>query len=180
MKNKKVVLIIVGIAIVAVGAYFLLARKSPTSPSSPNNESEEMTEVKGSIKGLLSKGKSQKCVFENESGSGTLYFSSTGKMRGDFDATVDEKPTKTHMIVDGTTSYIWVEGEKMGFKTVFDTSDMDVDTSDLETTVQSGSIDADTEANYKCGLWITDTSKFSPPSEVDFQSFETMYTSGGE
>jgi hypothetical protein len=104
--------------------------------------------------------------------------SATGKMRGDFDATVDGKPAKTHMIVDGKSSYIWSDGEKMGFMATFESTD-----SDLEAPQQSfetsGGMDTSAMADYKCSLWITDASKFSLPEGIDFQSFESLMNAEG-
>jgi hypothetical protein len=174
--KKRGILVIILVLVIAVAAYFLLVRKGTTPLS--NKESGEETLFSGSFKDLISKGTAQKCTFANDSGSGTLYVSATGKMRGDFDATVDGKPAKTHMIVDGKSSYIWSDGEKMGFKATFEPSEADL-TATQQSVKTSSEMDANTKADYKCGLWITDASKFSLPEGIDFQSLESLMNTEG-
>lgn len=149
MKVKVIVIVVLLLALLG-GGYFMMKGKSVDS--SPK-----------SFKDLLALGLSQKCSFDG----GTVYVAN-GKSRGDFSP-------NSHMIVDGTTSYIWTDGEKTGFKTTFD---LNAQTSaNMPTpagTSISRSFDYDKEANYNCETWISDNSVFELPKEVTFQDFSAL------
>src|ERR1035437_9338850 len=106
--NKKV-LAIVAILVVLVGgygAYRVYKHFKRLAAPVVQTQTSGTSETPSSLKDLLSKGIAQSCTFSSDASSGTVYVSS-GKVRGDFGTTVDGNVTKSHMIVDGNTSYIW-------------------------------------------------------------------------
>ena len=161
--NKKILVIVVAALLLLGGGYFFLnSRKSITLPGS-------QTSAPSSLKDLITKGIPQSCTFSGEGESGSVFVSGK-KVRGDFDTTVEGKVTKSHMIVDGNTSYLWTDDQKEGFKMTFDVSA--VDASPEPGTATSGeSFDANANMNYKCSPWLEDSSKFALPSGVTFTSF---------
>jgi len=171
--NKKALLIIAAVLLLLAGAwYYTSAKKSGIGSGT------ETTSGTKSLKDLLSSGVAQKCTFSttNESGvsEGTSYVSG-GKVRGDFTTTVSGKTTKSHMISDGKSSYIWNDEDKTGFKmTIDETTQADVTKdSDTPTSIKTEG-DLDQKADYKCSKWIVDGSYFTPPSNISFTDFSQM------
>jgi uncharacterized protein YxeA len=172
--NKKVLPIIVVVLLLLLGGwYFMNSRKTGTPGSS-------ITESQGgmkSLKDLLSSGVAQKCTYSSTDESGTnegVSYISGGKVRGDFSTTISGKVTKSHMITDGKTSYIWTDGEKDGFKmTIPDATPTSAktDTSDSEVSTEA---DLDQKMDYKCSAWVVDNSYFTPPTSVTFSDFSQM------
>jgi hypothetical protein len=95
-----------------------------------------------------------------------------GKVRGDFGTSINGVESKSHMIVDSNTSYLWTDGSKTGIKMAFDPNAKPVATPGA-----TGSFDASANMNYKCSAWVTDTSKFTLPTDVTFSSFAVPSTS---
>ena len=74
------------------------------------------------------------------------------------------------MIIDGNTSYIWSDDSKSGIKMTFDAS---ATPSGSAATSPAGSFDATANMNYKCGVWVADSSMFTLPVGVQFMTFGT-------
>jgi hypothetical protein len=110
LRDKKIILIVVVLILLLVGGYFIMKGKSK-DPSTAGTFQEESSP--SSLKALISKGIAQSCTYSNEAGNGKIYISS-GKVRGDFETTIEGNVTKSHMIVDGSTSYIWSDGSLEG------------------------------------------------------------------
>lgn len=159
-------LIALVLVILLVGGYFVVKGKSKGLVIAP---SQEESTSPSSLKDLISKGIAQSCTYTNEGGTGKIYVSG-GKVRGDFETKMEEKVTKSHMIVDGSTSYLWGDGGQEGFKMTFDTSN--TASGDAETSL-SGAFDASANMNYKCSIWVVDSSMFAVPTTVKFTSFGT-------
>jgi hypothetical protein len=174
-KNKGLVIGIVVILLLVVG-YFLMNKKgSSTTPGTSSLTPDGTTESK-SLKDLLTAGIAQKCTYsstdEDGSTEGTSYISG-GKVRGDFSVVSSGKTTKSHMISDGKTSYIWTDGEETGFKmTVEETDTQETDSSQTPT---QGAAGWDDKFDYKCSAWVTDGSYFTPPSNVKFTDFSELF-----
>ena len=162
---NKTIGVILAIIVIAGGVYFFM--KSGTKNDSPtNSEATTQGEVKSentSLKKLLALGQSQKCTFSSEetgtSSKGTFYVSG-GKSRGDFDVTSEGKTIASHMIYDGTTSWMWMDGQTTGFKMAVDDKQA--------STASSQSVDPDKEYKFDCDSWKADSSVFNPPSNVQF------------
>jgi hypothetical protein len=162
--NKKVILIGVLVLMLLVSGYFFM-KKGPTKVTT--QETKEVQTGPTSLKDLISKGIAQTCTYSNEVGGGKIYVSG-GKVRGDFETKVEDKVTKSHMIVDGSTSYIWSDGSLTGIKMTFDASE--TASKDAETSPVGG-FDASSDMNYKCGVWVVDSSMFAVPTTIKFTSF---------
>ncbi len=173
--NKKVVIAII-VLLALVGGYFGYTKLKGGGSVTPGTATGNQDGSK-SLKDLLTSGVAQKCTFSqtDESGisEGTTYVSG-GKIRGDFTTTASGKVTKSHMISDGKTSYIWSEGEKNGFKMIVDESDSADTKTDNSNAPVSGEADLNQKADYKCSGWVVDGSFFTPPSSVTFSDLSQI------
>lgn len=171
--NKKSVIIVVAILLL-VGGYFFVKKGDSSSTSGTTSISSDSNKP-SSLKDLISKGIAQTCTYSNENGKGTFYVSG-GKTRGDFETTSGGVTTKGHMLVDSGTSYIWMDGQKTGFKSTFDTSTT-AEPSSNPSVAQS--FDADASMNYDCKPGVVDSSLFTAPKDVEFMSFDSINPSNG-
>jgi hypothetical protein len=171
MKKKIIIAASILVLLGAIGYIVARSNKLHTTNSASSSQMVEDGGSKKSLKDLLSLGAAQKCTYDG----GVVYVSS-GKMRGDFEVKTDESTMKSHVIVDGKTSYFWTEGTGMGVKFV---ADDDLDASDSTTNEDGvyGSLDAETPMNYVCSAWIVDNSLFALPTDVDFSDMSTLMPS---
>lgn len=171
VKNKGLIIAIAAVLLLGAG-YFAMKNKGSTQTPGTGTQSETSTGAK-SLRDLLSAGIAQKCTYsmtdENGQNEGTTYISG-GKMRGDFSMMASGKTTKSHMISDGKTSWIWTEGEPNGFK-------MTVEETDAS---PAPGTDWDEKVDYKCSAWVTDGSFFTPPTNVNFTDFSELLKGVGQ
>ncbi|OGC92245.1 hypothetical protein A2899_04860 [Candidatus Amesbacteria bacterium RIFCSPLOWO2_01_FULL_49_25] len=165
---NKNLMIGVGVAILlllGIGGYTLMMGKK-TNPASTVPTTGEVSPTpaiqSGSLRQLLTGGISQKCTYDAEGNLGTVYVSG-GKMRGDMQLTSDDKTVGSHMIVDDTTTYIWMDGQTSGYKMSWDMTTP----APTGAAAQTG-FDPDEDVNYNCGPWVSDGRQFTLPAEVTF------------
>jgi hypothetical protein len=161
MKNKKVLIAVVVVLVLAVGgytAYRLIKRSGPVQTQTQNPAAK-------TLKDLLSQGIAQKCTFDQ----GALYIAGS-KVREDFKVTADDKETNYHMIVDGNTSYMWTDDSVTGYKSSFNPGA----SPSAGTTTAPGAPDINKEVNYECGAWVTDASLFVLPKNITFTDLSSM------
>lgn len=170
--NKKLLIVVVVLLLLAGGWYYMSSIKS-VSPLTQSPNSTEQKSENVSLKGLISKGIPQTCTFIDKESKGTVYVDG-GKVREDFETTVDDKVMKSHVIVMDNAIYNWTDGEKNGIKMTFDPKATPVAVAaESPSAGSSGNFNADTSMNYKCGVWLPDSGKFALPSDVAFSSFDT-------
>ena len=175
MNNK----IIIGIAVVvALAVAAFLFTRGGNEIASDNMSADSATQASvenGSIKSLISSGENRQCTFSTtESGyesSGTVY-ASGGKMRGDFTSEVEGVKTISHMIYDGSVSYVWTDGSNSGFKMALDAD------ADAQAQGQNQAMDPNKNYKFDCDRWSPDASKFETPSGVQFSDIGTMTGAG--
>lgn len=169
--QKKLIIAAVIILLIAGAAYIQLSKspKTPGTTTAGEQKNQTAEAVKGTIEGLLSAGKSVTCTVKNSDaeGSGTVFVSDK-KMRGDFTSKLDDKNVETHVIQDGTYSYIWTSDQPQGIKMKLDA----VDKKALED--QTKDLNLDKEVGLNCSPWIVDGSKFVPPSNIQFADLSEM------
>jgi hypothetical protein len=173
---KKTNLIIAGIAVVLLlgGGYFYLSSKNKKTSTNSNQASVTSEQAENlsprSLMDLLALGTSEKCTYSDASApaavEGTSYISN-GKIRTDYSTTIEGKQTSGHMIFDGNTDYVWIDGELTGITMEVDTS-KNIE-SNSENATQDG-VNINKALNYKCSPWVPDESLFQPPSNIEFQS----------
>lgn len=127
-----------------------------------------------SLKDLFASGISQKCTFMNNEGEtntrGTVY-AANGKSRADFSSVTSGQTVNSHMIVDGKTNYVWMDGQNKGIKSTFDPNQT---SENPETADTSKDTDLNKEVDYACTPWIPDESLFKIPSDVEFTDMSAL------
>ncbi len=181
--NKNLIYIAVAVIVlllIGVGGFFLMNRNSASTPNQQvvTNPQKTVTPaptqnapVMKTLKDLLLANIAQKCTFQDSSGSANISGSSYiagGKVRSDFTSNSAGTAVSGHMIVDGKTSYVWMDGQTTGFKMSFDPA------STSSTTNSQQGVDANKAMNYNCSPWSVDSSLFTPPAAVKFTDFGTV------
>lgn len=179
------IIIIAIIAVLAIGggAYVVSKNKAKVSQEEKmesneerNSEGDEVkvesnTNVKGSLRSLLTIGKNVMCTFTSTAGgitsSGTTYIGSNGDMSGNFSSTTSSGTVASHMVMKGGMSYAWSgnQGVKMNVAEMNENS---------ATSSNGQSVDLDSQVDYKCEPWVRDESKFTLPSSVTFMDLSAM------
>ncbi len=168
MKNKLVIaVLVIAVLLIGGGAYLTLSKSQTSAPQSAVKETpkENPGTALGTLKNILTGGKTQSCTIEypNNMGSGTFYVSDK-KFAGEF--TIKEQGGKEitgHSVSDGTYVYVWSTAAPTGIKMKLDAV-INAPTG----SAQTGSVDFSQEVSYKCSPWITDSSKFQLPSNIQF------------
>ena len=172
MKNKSIIYAI--IAVVILGAIWLVIPKTPSNPTDADNPRPGNTSNgKTSLRDLMALGKSQKCTFQVEqdgvASSGAVYVNGN-KIRGDFETTVANKKESGHMISDDSFIYIWTEGAKQGIK-----MEAAKDNSGINSDVPTNEVlDMDADYEYNCSAWTAQTSMFTAPAGVTFTDLSSF------
>lgn len=127
-----------------------------------------------SLKDLFASGISQKCTFASNEGDastqGTVYAVS-GKSRADFSSVTSGQTVNSHMIVEGNTNYVWMDGQNKGFKSTFDPNQA---SENPEAADKSKDTDLNKKVDYSCSPWIPDESLFTRPSDVEFTDMSAL------
>jgi len=177
--NKKLPVIIGAIVILGITAFLLIPKgqnNSPQPQTTQNVQTQETiipTAQPKSLKDLLSLGKTQSCTFSDGTNSQTTIFITSNKMRGNFDSTIDGKTVKSHIIVDGQTSYIWMDGQNTGYKMSIDKATQD------QANTQQNQIDLNKQADYNCKDWTVDSSVFNLPTGINFTDLSKLIAPTG-
>lgn len=175
MKNKTVLIVIVLFLLLGGGAYVMMNKSKPapaspaTTEAKPTETTTTASQVKGTLKSLLTAGVPQTCSFTNDTGASGSVYVSGGKMRGDFQTTNQGKTFSGHMIIDSGYTYIWSDALSRGMKMAMS------DVQPTGTATNSQSMDVNQTVSYSCKPWIPDASVFTLPANVTFTTF-TMPT----
>lgn len=174
MKSK----IIIGILIVAVlaGAVFYFTQsgkeqvlsENPTSLAQPQTPIVGGQKIAGSMKDLVAKGESLRCVFNRDTQFaktlGYVYVAD-GKVRADFTVTptvAQAAPFTASMIADNDTSYVWSSVMKDGFKIPTKT-ELEPKSEDIV-----DGVDYSQTLDFTCEKWSKDFGAFNPPANISF------------
>ena len=176
--SKQTLLIAGGIAVViiiAAAGFFLLKKSAQPPQENPTVQQTqpEESQTKGSIKNLLAAGKNQTCTIKypvgEQMGEGTVYVSGKN-LRGDFTMTSEEKTFNSHMIQDETYMYSWSSLSSQGAKMKI------AELEKVQASPTTESVDLDQEVDINCSPWSFDSSKFTPPADVNFVEAGTIPT----
>ena len=176
--DKKILIIVVAIILFLLGGgavMMFMGNRSATAPTNTivpeANTNQDISQASPrSLKDLLTAGIPQQCTFSDVNVSGTTYIQG-GKIRGDFATTAEGATSTGHMIFDGTTSYVWMDGAPTGFK-------MDINPADVADSQKSQQgLDINKAIDYNCSAWSADQTVFVPPSNITFTGFTPPSTS---
>lgn len=169
-KNKGLVVAAVLILLVLLAGvgYYMFSKSAKTTPSEKTSVTEpkgsSASSITGSLKSLLTGGKTQTCTitYPDNKGSGTIFVADK-KFGGTF--TVKESNGKDitgYMVSDGTYMYTWSTAATMGIKIKLETAEKAAGNAETSTT------DLNQEVNLNCSPWIVDNSKFAVPTNIQF------------
>jgi len=161
-KNVMIGVTVAILLLLGIGGYVMMGKKTGQEPIVAEQNSPTPGKQSGSLRQLLSGGVAQKCTYSSGETQGTVYVGG-GKMRGDMVTTTDATTTVSHVIVDGTTSYIWMDGQTTGYKMSWDTTTP----APTGNAGQTG-FDPDSNVDYDCGVWVSDASMMAMPAGVTF------------
>ncbi len=158
------------VVVLAVGYLMMNRQQSPSTVAGDAQVAESKTPQ--SLKDLMTSGRPMKCEFKDDASemktAGTVYVSGK-KVRVDFAVTEKEKVTNSHMIVDDTTAYTWMEGQKEGYKLSISEED--------KAKAENQTVDPDKKMDYACEKWSGDQSSFAVPADIKFQDLNAMMPS---
>lgn len=174
MIKTIITLLVVG-GIAYGGYYYFQSKQTMTSAVTPSaqeeqaqvSKKEEMTTVK-TFEDYLKTG-SYSCTVTQDIGvaqtQGTVFIDN-GKMRGDFNSTVQGMNVNTSLVVKEGYTYTWTSLAPIGFKTPLVKG-----ASASSTASTSGTYGIDTKkiGSYNCVPWTADASKFTLPTSVTFK-----------
>ncbi len=174
MNRNVIYAIVVALIVLGIGGFMVLGNKSskPATTNQPQAEAASPTpSSEFSLKELIAAGGSKKCTFtlKDNTSSGTTFIGN-GKMRGDFSVNTGKTPIASHMIVDGTTAYIWTDNQAMGFKMDFSAMEKPA----VSGTPSQSNVDVNQKVNYNCSPWTVDASEFVLPKGIDFKDMSAM------
>jgi hypothetical protein len=95
-------------------------------------------------------------------------------MRGDFSSQVAGKTIASHMITDGTTSWVWSDAAPQGMKMSFAGMNQPQQGQTAPASANTNAIDPTKNINYKCGGWAADQSQFTIPANITFTDMSEM------
>lgn len=139
------------------------------------------------MEALLARGQNLECTISyqmtgeaNMTTEGT-YFTSRGRMRGDFVVNSMGTQVVSSMIMANDMMYSWTEmdGQRYGMKmslSEFEAAEADESTPDAQEAVP-----LDAQVSYECKPWVNvDGSIFEPPSDIVFTEFSAAMNAGME
>lgn len=164
--NKKVLIAIIGVAVLAVVGVFLLSRSNslslPGSENANQNQGQEQLSLFAQAFNGLG---SVKCEYDSEMGQGTAYIKD-GKVKF---TTISESQSANIIMVDGFM-YMWGVGSEDGV--VIDTNQYQEDENEVLNYTSEEDVKAEIEANTpECVNENIDDAMFDPPIEVNFVDY---------
>lgn len=168
--STKSIALIVGLLIIAGGAYYLITNTGAdvSQGNGPESKAPVQQETplsgKGAMASLFGLG-SVKCDVTSEVGAisqGEVYIAGN-KMRADFTSQTQAGTFKVHMINDGVTLYSWADSVPQGVKLPAP----DISAQAKAPTMEAG-FDYSAQVDYSCTPWTEDLSVFTPPTSVTF------------
>lgn len=166
--KKALPLIIIGVVILGVGAWWFLGRGGGsliTLPGEVKKEAGEEGETfTGKMKDVIARGVPMKCTYSQGDYSGTTYI----KGKKVYGEVVREGKTGYLIMVDNC---MWSWEDNQGIKMCFDEDIWETDEEEVTGTVPI-------DAEYRCVPAVFSDSKFTPPSNVTFMSMEDLMQMG--
>ncbi len=121
----------------------------------------------GSLTSIYSRGGNYTCTFETigsgVKSTGTVYVAG-GKTRADISTSAVGVTTVVHTIRSGSTSYTWVNGQSIGYKTAITATP----THPANSTGAGVTGDNTSQVNWDCHAWLPDMTQFAVPSSITF------------
>ena len=193
-KSTKIIIGVLVLIIFLSVLFFVKNNNDDTGEISTENESSEIevrpTAVtgKGSLDELLKRNENLECLIiykDNPASSEMIegtYYTSNGKMRGDFISMHNGQEILSSMIIKDNTFYSWsvIDGQKFGMKASVDQLEASSSNS-AKPRADNGPVALDQAVDYDCKPWNkVDGSVFELPSDVIFRDFGAVINTGME
>lgn len=165
--NQKVLIALVGVAVLAVVGVFLLSRSETVSlPGSENANVDQQLQGESSLFAQAYSGSgSVKCEFTNEMAQGTAYVKD-GKVKYTM---VSESQSANIILIDGIM-YMWGVGSTDGV--VIDTNQMQSGENEVLSYTSGEDVRSEIEANQpECVSEEIDDAMFEPSTDVNFVDY---------
>lgn len=174
---------------------FVLSKNSKQNPPEMINK-EQSSEIevqptvvngKGSLDELMKRNENLECAisYKNATSSEVVegtYFTSNGKMRGDFLTEDSGQKILSSMIIKDGIFYSWstINNQKFGMKANLEQlTPSGSDSSQPK--ADNGPVSLDQSVNYDCKPWNSvDGSVFEPPTDIVFSEFGNVMNTGME
>lgn len=175
--NKKIILAVFVVALLAAGAYFFVSRPKETPP--PSQSTSKIVSEYAQWANAIESGKPTTCVMVRGTDKMEYYIEGQ-KMRADITSVVEAKTQLSHMINDGSYLYIWVDGEARGTKMTIPSEEEIKNMSEKaqqykksDTTpdfADSSAYDSLQTQGYtiNCNSFSATPTRFTPPATVSF------------
>ncbi len=169
--SNKVLLSVLGVAVVVVGGYFILTSdKVEDNNDVENNEVAEQSGKKMAFSQFVKQGGSYKCEVEQSvndfENSGTVYISG-GNIAGQYNTIAEGRTIDTSFVLKDGYSYTWSSfAPNMGFKVKMPDVEPGANTSIDATGTYSWN--ADQIGEYNCEPWVYSSAQFDLPKGVTF------------
>lgn len=170
----KVVAIVLGVAILGLGAYFVIQNNQQELSTQQTVSNAESLDGEATFRELLALGDNIRCnvSYEPEEYNGVFdgtVFIAGERMRADFVMNSPEGTMETSVINTGDRVYTWGSTPMGRMAIMFDAPE-DTPESDSDDTDEP--FDMDENVTYRCGTWTVDASVFAPPADIEFVSFQ--------
>ena len=177
---KKVLLILMPLVVLGGAGYWYFTNDSSTDqgPMQKVKDGKEQT-YSGNLKDIVGLGKSLKCTWSNETTEGTSW------IKGNKVYTqVSTSEGTSNVIFKDNCTWSWASdysSETMGIKFCFESGDMeDIEDTEVDLEKYAESLenqdldDSIAEVNYNCRPAVVNDSKYNPPSDINFSSWEEL------
>ncbi|MBP9686690.1 MAG: hypothetical protein KBD66_02735 [Candidatus Doudnabacteria bacterium] len=178
--NKKIAIGVGVVLVIALLAGYAMRNKDTNQVNSSNTKTEQQVQVnqtttqQTSLKALMTSGGARTCTYTVGEGMGSaVAFFTNGKMRSDIQVQAGQTNIVSHMLIDGQTSYSWIDGQKTGYKMDLAAMQGNPTKGDINNTGQAN-IDPNKNFDFKCSDWSVDTSNFAVPTNVEFTDMTKM------
>ena len=163
---SKTSIAILVIIVIVVAGYFIFSK--PESGENQNTDTGKTANKKMAFGEFLKQGGSYKCevnqYVDDIETKGTTYISN-GMIRGEYSTKVEGVDMTSITIIRDGYTYSWTSTLSTGFKIK-----NEVDSSTGEDTSYSGTYGYAAQIRYyNCVAWSADQSKFSIPTNIEFQ-----------
>lgn len=189
-------IVVAGVA--GMGALYLLFSGAPKEdmttivPAEQPVVQKEETKVEptagvGTLSALLSLGQNLECsityaasAIDQTETQGT-YFTSAGKMRGDFVVSSNGQDTVSSLIMRDGMMYSWTEIEGASYGMKITLAELEASKNTQGAPVAQEVVPLEAEVEYNCKPWtVLDNSIFEPPTDILFRDFGEVVNTGME
>jgi len=189
---KFLMLSIAGAVIVGGAAVYLLISDRPETAELANHDvpaksadpiTNESVAGRGTLDNIMALAQNLECKinYQTEVAVRGTYFTSQGKMRGDFITPSAQGDLLSSFIMHDNTMYSWseIDGKKYGLQ--FDLSAVEAAKADGDIPETREPVPLNAAVDYDCKPWVSfDGSIFKPPSDIIFKDFSNVLNAGME